>query len=264
MKRAIIHNLWTASIPVMLAGCSMMAPPQREQPLTAEQLAYIRTHSIVVQPLPADYDEPLRIYTRRGKIGTEIGDGIAQGILTHSYNYTPEKGDTPRDRLNSEGAGLGTTLKNKVRSEISEEIHTNLPTRVLNRLLAERYPATVAPTKDNLTISTSPVAWHLYYATGDTYTLEYASNITLTLPAANIRHTLRCDRKSTEALSREQWQADDAARIRDYAQETALQCANQALDFLQLPRLPIQQPLPQAAPPIDTAPTQADAATTKQ
>ena len=64
MKRAIIHNLCAASIPVMLAACSMMAPPQREQPLTAEQLAYIRTHSIVVQPLPADYDEPLRIYTR--------------------------------------------------------------------------------------------------------------------------------------------------------------------------------------------------------
>lgn len=264
MKRAIVHNLWTASISVMLAGCSMMAPPQREQLLTAEQLAYIRTHNIVVQPLPADYDEPLRIYTRRGKIGTEIGAGIAQGILTHSYNYTPEKGDTPRDRLNSEGAGLGTALKNKVRSEISEEIHANLPTRVLNKLLAERYSATVAPTKDNLTISTTPVAWHLYYGKGDTFTLEYAGNITLKLPAAKIKRTLWCDRKSEQALTREQWLENDAARIRDYAQETALQCANQALDFLQLPRLPIQQPLPQAAPPIDTVPTQADAATTKQ
>ena len=251
MKRAIIHNLWTASIPVMLAGCSMMAPPQREQPLTAEQLAYIRTHSIVVQPLPADYDEPLRIYTRRGKIGTEIGAGIAQGILTHSYNYTPEKGDTPRDRLNSEGAGLGTTLKNKVRSEISEEIHTNLPTRVLNRLLAERYPATVAPTKDNLTISTTPVAWHLYYGKGDTFTLEYAGDITLKLPAAKIKRTLWCDRKSEQALTREQWLENDAARIRDYAQETALQCANQALDFLQLPRISaVQMPLPSATPTV--------------
>ena len=249
MKRAIIHNLWTASIPVMLAGCAFF--PKSDPSLTPEQLAYVRTHNIVVQPLPVGYEEPLLVHTRSGKIGADIGAGIAQGILTHSYNYTPEKGDTPRDRLNSEGAGLGTTLKNKVRSEISEEIHTNLPTRVLNRLLAERYPATVAPTKDNLTISTSPVAWHLYYATGDTYTLEYASNITLTLPAANIRHTLRCDRKSTEALSREQWQADDAARIRDYAQETALQCANQALDFLQLPRISaVQMPLPSATPTV--------------
>ena len=251
MKRAIIHNLCAASIPVMLAGCSMMAPPQREQQLTAEQFAYIRTHNIVVQPLPADYDEPLRIYTRRGKIGTEIGAGIAQGILTHSYNYTPEKGDTPRDRLNSEGAGLATTLKNKVRSEISEEIHTNLPTRVLNRLLAERYPATVAPTKDNLTISTTPVAWHLYYGKGDTFTLEYAGDITLKLPAAKIKRTLWCDRKSEQALTREQWLENDAARIRDYAQETALQCANQALDFLQLPRISaVQMPLPSATPTV--------------
>lgn len=262
MKRAIIHNLWTASIPVMLAGCAFF--PKSDPSLTPEQLAYVRTHNIVVQPLPVGYEEPLLVHTRSGKVGTDVGVNIAFAVLTGSYNYKSPKGDGPRDRFSNNGQPLQGAVKNKIRQEAAEEIHSSEPTRVLNKLLAERYPATVAPNNGDLTISTTSVAWHLYYGKGDTFTLEYAGDITLKLPAAKIKRTLWCDRKSEQALTREQWLENDAARIRDYAQETALQCANQALDFLQLPRLPTQQALPQATLPIDTAPTQADAATTKQ
>lgn len=263
MKRAIIHNLWTASIPVMLAGCAFF--PQSDPSLTPEQLAYVRTHNIVVQPLPVGYEEPLLVHTRSGKIGADIGVSVAASLLFGGIGFsTQSQNDGPRDRFSNTNQSLAEAIKRKARQSAAEEIHSSEPTRVLNKLLAERYPVTVAPNNDNLTISTTPVAWHLYYGKGDTFTLEYAGDITLKLPAAKIKRTLWCDRKSEQALTREQWLENDAARIRDYAQETALQCANQALDFLQLPRLPIQQPLPQATPPIDTAPTQADAATTKQ
>ena len=249
MKRAIIHNLWTASIPVMLAGCAFF--PKSDPSLTPEQLAYVRTHNIVVQPLPVGYEEPLLVHTRSGKVGTDVGVNIAFAVLTGSYNYKSPKGDGPRDRFSNNGQPLQGAVKNKIRQEAAEEIHSSEPTRVLNKLLAERYPATVAPTKDDLTISTTPVAWHLYYGKGDTFTLEYAGDITLKLPAAKIKRTLWCDRKSEQALTREQWLENDAARIRDYAQETVLQCANQALDFLQLPRISaVQMPLPSATPTV--------------
>ena len=249
MKRAIIHNLWTASIPVMLAGCAFF--PKSDPSLTPEQLAYVRTHNIVVQPLPVGYEEPLLVHTRSGKIGTDVGVNIAFAVLTGSYNYKSPKGDGPRDRFSNNGQPLQGAVKNKIRQEAAEEIHSSEPTRVLNKLLAERYPATVAPNNGDLTISTTPVAWHLYYGKGDTFTLEYAGDITLKLPAAKIKRTLWCDRKSEQALTREQWLENDAARIRDYAQETALQCANQALDFLQLPRISaVQMPLPSATPTV--------------
>lgn len=249
MKRAIVHNLWTASIPVMLAGCAFF--PKSDPSLTPEQLAYVRTHNIVVQPLPVGYEEPLLVHTRSGKVGTDVGVNIAFAVLTGSYNYKSPKGDGPRDRFSNNGQPLQGAVKNKIRQEAAEEIHSSEPTRVLNKLLAERYPVTVAPNNDNLIISTTPVAWHLYYGKGDTFTLEYAGDITLKLPAAKIKRTLWCDRKSEQALTREQWLENDAARIRDYAQETALQCANQALDFQQLPRISaVQMPLPSATPTV--------------
>ena len=249
MKRAIIHNLWTVSIPVMLAGCAFF--PKSDPSLTPEQLAYVRTHNIVVQPLPVGYEEPLLVHTRSGKVGTDVGVNIAFAVLTGSYNYKSPKGDGPRDRFSNNGQPLQGAVKNKIRQEAAEEIHSSEPTRVLNKLLAERYPATVAPNNGDLTISTTSVAWHLYYGKGDTFTLEYAGDITLKLPAAKIKRTLWCDRKSEQALTREQWLENDAARIRYYAQETALQCANQALDFLQLPRISaVQMPLPSATPTV--------------
>ena len=235
MKRATTRNLCAATIPMMLAGCALLGGG--DPSLTPEQLAYVRSHDIVVQPLPVGYEEPLLVHTRSGKIGTDVGVNIAFAVLTGSYNYKSPKGDGPRDRFSNDGQPLQGAVKNKVRQEAAEEIYTSEPTRVLNKLLAERYPATVAPKDDNLTISTTPVAWHLYYGKGDTFTLEYAGDITLKLPAAKIKHTLWCDRKSEQALTREQWLENDAARIRSYAQETALQCANKALDELQLPRI---------------------------
>ena len=236
MKRATTRNLCAATIPMMLAGCALLGGG--DPSLTPEQLAYVRSHDIVVQPLPVGYEEPLLVHTRSGKIGADIGVSVATSLLFGGISFsTQSQNGGPRDRFSNTNQSLAEAIKRKTRQSAAEEIYTSEPTRVLNKLLAERYPATVAPKDDNLTISTTPVAWHLYYGKGDTFTLEYAGDITLKLPAAKIKRTLWCDRKSEQALTREQWLENDAARIRSYAQETALQCANQALDELQLPRI---------------------------
>lgn len=247
MKRVVIHSLCAACIPMMLAACAFF--PQNVPALSPEQLAYVRTHDIVVQPLSISYEEPLLVHTRRGKIGADVGISVATSLLTGSIGFASQSRDEgPRDRFSNNGQSLSEAIKRKARQSAAEEIHTSEPTRVLNQLLAERYPATVAPNNDNLTISTTPVAWHLYYGKADTFTLEYAGDITLSLPAARIKRTLWCDRKSEQALTREQWLENDGARIRSYAQETALQCANKALDELQLPRLSaVQMTAPVAA-----------------
>ena len=85
------------------------------------------------------------------------------------------------------------------------------------------------PTDNNMTISVKPVAWHLYYNDGDTYLLEYAGDINLNLPAQKLRRYLPCDRASEQALTKEEWLANDGLRIRSFAEETARRCANVAL-----------------------------------
>ncbi len=170
------------------------------------------------------------VYTKSAKTGTDIGVSIAASLLSGGISFgsqTPS--NEPRKRFNDSNKSLGQALNDKIRQHNAEKIQTVEPTRILHDLLAERYPESAMPTDNNMTISVKPVAWHLYYNDGDTYLLEYAGDITLNLPAQKLRRYLPCDRASEQALTKEEWLANDALRIRSFAEETARRCANVAL-----------------------------------
>lgn len=219
-----LHIILAAGGLALLAGCAT------NQPFDAAQRAIIKQHTIVTEKLPADYAEPLPVYTKSAKIGTDIGVSIAASLLSGGISFgshTPP--NEPRKRFNDSNKSLGQAIKDKIRQSNAEKIQTAEPTRILHDLLAERYPESAMPTDNNMTISVKPVAWHLYYNDGDTYLLEYAGDITLNLPAQKLRRYLPCDRASEQALTKEEWLANDALRIRSFAEETARRCANVAL-----------------------------------
>ena len=222
--RPLLQTALTTSSIALLAACAT------NQPFDAAQRAIIKQHTIVTEKLPADYAEPLPVYTKSAKTGTDIGVSIAASLLSGGISFgshTPP--NEPRKRFNDSNKSLGQAIKNKIRQSNAEKIQTAEPTRILHDLLAERYPESAMPTDNNMTISVKPVAWHLYYNDGDTYLLEYAGDITLNLPAQKLRRYLPCDRSSEQALTKEEWLANDALRIRSFAEETARRCTNVAL-----------------------------------
>ena len=74
----------------------------------------------------------------------------------------------------------------------------------------------------------------------------------INLPAQKLRRYLPCDRASEQSLTKEEWLANDALRIRSFAEETARRCANVAL--LELGEAPLTAETA-TAPPATPATT---------
>ena len=87
LRRALLQTALTTSSIALLAACAT------NQPFDAAQRAIIKQHTIVTEKLPADYAEPLPVYTKSAKTGTDIGVSIAVSLLSGRYQlqfpYSP-------------------------------------------------------------------------------------------------------------------------------------------------------------------------------
>lgn len=204
-------------------------------PFNQEQLAVINQNKIVVQSLATENEKPLSIYTKSGKVGSEVAQ-IALGILLGGYK-SKSSGDTPRTRFQS--ASASQALMESGRGASGEKIVLKNPTQTIQELLTTKFDIIENknnPSKDNLTITTKTVAWHLYYdkmlSEQSTYLLEYAADINMSLPNAKLQRSFPCDKQSQQALTKEEWLANEKLRIRTFADDVAKNCFQQILTEL--------------------------------
>ena len=79
--RPLLQTALTTSSIALLAACAT------NQPFDAAQRAIIKQHTIVTEKLPADYAEPLPVYTKSAKTGTDIGVSIAASLLSGGISF---------------------------------------------------------------------------------------------------------------------------------------------------------------------------------
>lgn len=219
-------------LPALLCiGCA------HNRPLTDEDLAQIRSRTILLAPLPDPFREPLAVYKRSGKVLSTI----LTAALTMSISIQPQ-GATPREKM--KGQSPADSLIKTLQDGMAEDISAISPTERQHALYAQRFAASPSkPDPEALTIRIKPMAWHLYYADGDTFTLEYASDTILEMPAHNIRRHITCDRISGDAIPLDAWSDNNALRIRHFAEESAQYCVQQVLRELKM-----DTPAPETAP----------------
>lgn len=234
MKRLILSSLLIS----LITGCVSNAP------FSQQQINLINSKTTVIKDLPSDHKEPLYVYSRSGKTGSEVA-GVVVGLLTGSFGYRSEK-DTPRTRM--EHNSPMEFIKVSSRKASAEKIYNLLtPTIAMNELLKSHFSSSPADSEinpDALTITIKPVTWHLYYDklfnNQETYFLEYAADINMLLPSGKLERYIPCDKQSETALTKKEWLANDSLRIRDFANTTAEHCTNQILT--ELGKQPSQTP----------------------
>lgn len=200
----------------LLTACAV----QQAQPLNDEQLALIQQQPIVLKPLPTDFAEMLAVHTRKQKVAAKI---IAS-IMTRSYSHRSE-GNSPRERM--KGVSAKDAMEKTMREGMADDFAVVQPSKVLQEKLAAHFETRTNAEATQLAIAVVPVAWHLYYGKEDTFTLEYAVDMRLELPAHKIRRVIPCDRVSDEARTRDEWLADDQRHIRAFAEASAQYCADE-------------------------------------
>lgn len=223
----IIMLCSVASFSILL-GCAS------NKPFNKEQLAIINQNKIVVKKLPAEKNKPLHIYSRSGKVGAEVAK-VALGLLLGSYS-SQSSGDTPRTRF--ESSSLPQAITESGRKASGEKIVLETPTQIIGEILSKKFEVVDENSinKDDLTIKVQTVAWHLYYSKmisqQKTYLLEYAADVNLSSPNAKLARNFYCDKQSKQALTKEDWLANDKLRIRTFTHEIAEKCFKQILSEL--------------------------------
>lgn len=210
----------------LIAGCT-----SSNVAFTKKELSVINNYKTVVQTLPDKHKEPLKVYSRDDKVGTEMA-GVVFGLLTGSFGYH-SGGKTPRTRFENEG-GVLEAMKSSARKSVAEEITLLTPTEEIHKILASRFQTVAAEKealKDELTITVKPVVWHLYYDKlldkKQAFFLEYAGDVTLSLPIEKITRYFACDKQSQHPLTKEDWLANDALRVREFVNRVAEECTTQ-------------------------------------
>lgn len=223
MKKQLI----LLAVSSLLVACAR----QQERPLTEEQLVLVKQQPIVLKSLPTDFAEPLAVHTRRQKVAAKI----ITSIITRSYTHNKE-GTLPRERM--KGVSSQDAMEKTIREGMADDFAIVQPSKILHDLLATHFAQRDDATAEQLAIRVQPVAWHLYYSEDDTFTLEYAVDMHMELPAHKIRRTRACDRASEDAYTRDEWLADNQRHIRDFAEKSAKSCAEELLRELHLTQNP--------------------------
>lgn len=222
-------GIFLTSLAIFISGCAS------NKPFDAEQIAVINQHQIVVQSLPDDYEEKLPIYSG-GERATSEAIGVALGLLTGSWSIQSD-GTTPRTRF-PKNTSLNQAIKIGERKAMAEVVESLEPTKIINDRLATYFPRVQEANEDAMTITIEPVAWHLFYdkvfEEEQRYFLEYASDITLELPAKKLRRTFVCDKQSSRPLPRSEWFANDALRIRSFVESLTSTCTDLVLSELHI------------------------------
>lgn len=217
------HPLHLLALGLLLTACA--AP--HTIPLNDEQIALAKQQPIVLNPLPADTRENLAVHTRRQKVAAKI----ITSIMTRSYSSRTES-TLPRERM--KGASSRDALEKTMREGMADNFEAIQPSQTLHQQLAKHFAASSGDPQTQLAITIKPVTWHLYYSKDDTFTLEYAVDMHLTLPAHNIRRIIPCDRVSDQARTRDEWLADGQRHMRAFAQQSAEACAGELLRELRI------------------------------
>lgn len=224
-----INILLNLTVLIALSGCVS------NKPFNQEQLAMISQHKIIVQNLPVEQNKPLHIYSGSGKVSSEVAQ-LALGLFLGSY-HSKSSGNTPRTRF--ESAGAVQALTESGRKAAGEEIMLKTPTQTITEMLATKFNTVndeEPANKDNMVINVKTVAWHLYYSKlfdgQQTYLLEYAADIDMSAPNAKLHRSIPCDKQSKQALTKEEWLANDSLRIRTFTNTVAKKCFQQILSEL--------------------------------
>lgn len=214
-----------------LFGCAS------NQAFDAEQQSLISQHKIVVQTNKDDM--PFRVHSRSGKVGMEVSK-VVLGVLLGSYGGGGS-GDTPRTRFQKNSPLQALTEAGRKNAGGQLDIPT--PTQAIQQLLAEKFDviSDSETSNEQLTITSETVAWHLYYdkllKDQQTYLLEYAADIAMSLPSEKLKRRFPCDKQSDQALTQEEWLANDQLRIRQFTDEVANNCVTQILTELGLDKV---------------------------
>lgn len=247
MNRKNKLSVWV--ILALLTGCSSTG-----KVLNDKQIAAINTHQTVLESLPEAKQETLMVYTGKQTIGVNVAANVALGLLTGSMGFR-SGGNTPRTRFPDKG--VSDLIKNTIRKRNAKKVKTVVPSQLIEQYFAERFAradAGQAKQPNQLTIKVKPVAWHLFYEAllqnQPTYLLEYASDIDLSLPAEHIHRIITCDKQSEQALPEQDWLANDALRVRQFANQLAITCVNKVFTELQKPpidpvKASFEEPVPE-------------------